>query len=46
MKTETLAALQQARTERTAVTLATRLSDAAETMIYLCLLYTSDAADE
>jgi len=35
MKTETLAALQQARTERTAVTLATRLSDAAETMIYL-----------
>ena len=35
MKTETLAALQQARTERTAVTLATRLSDAAETLIYL-----------
>ncbi|MEI7873673.1 MAG: XdhC family protein [Alphaproteobacteria bacterium] len=35
MKTETLAALQQARTERTAVTLVTRLSDAAETLIYL-----------
>jgi xanthine dehydrogenase accessory factor len=35
MKTETLAALQQARSERTAVTLATRLGDAAETMIYL-----------
>ena len=35
MKTETLAALQQTRTERTAVTLATRLSDAAETLIYL-----------
>lgn len=35
MKTETLAALQQARTERTAVTLATRLADAAETLIYL-----------
>ena len=35
MKTETLAALQQARTKRTAVTLATRLSDAAKTMIYL-----------
>lgn len=35
MKTETIAALQQARTERTAVTLATRLSDAAETLIYL-----------
>lgn len=35
MKTETIAALQQARTKRTAVTLATRLSDAAETLIYL-----------
>ena len=35
MKTETLAALQQARTNRTAITLATRLSDAAETLIYL-----------
>ncbi len=35
MKTETLAALQRARTERTAVTLATRLSDAAETIIYV-----------
>jgi len=35
MKTETLAALQEARSKRTAVTLATRLSDAAETLIYL-----------
>jgi len=35
MKTETLAALQDARSKRTAVTLATRLSDAAETLIYL-----------
>ena len=35
MKTETIAALQQARTKRTAVTLATRLADAAETLIYL-----------
>jgi xanthine dehydrogenase accessory factor len=35
MKTETIAALQQARTKRIAVTLATRLSDAAETLIYL-----------
>ncbi len=35
MKTDTLSALQQARTQRTAVTLATRLSDAAETLIYL-----------
>lgn len=35
MKTETITALQQARTKRTAVTLATRLSDAAETLIYL-----------
>ncbi|MDI1285026.1 MAG: XdhC family protein [Reyranella sp.] len=35
MKTETIAALQQARTKRTAVTLATRLSDAAETLIYI-----------
>ena len=35
MKTETLAALQTARSKRTAVTLATRLSDAAETLIYL-----------
>ena len=35
MTTETIAALQQARTKRTAVTLATRLSDAAETLIYL-----------
>lgn len=35
MKSETLAALHQARTQRTAVTLATRLSDAAETLIYL-----------
>ena len=34
MKTETLAALQEARTERRAVVLATRLSDAAETLIY------------
>ena len=34
MKTETLAALQQARTKRRAVTLATRLSDAAEGLIY------------
>jgi xanthine dehydrogenase accessory factor len=35
MKTETLAALQQARAKRRAVTLATRLSDAAEGLIYL-----------
>ncbi|MDP1837196.1 MAG: XdhC family protein [Reyranella sp.] len=35
MKTETIAALQQARTKRTAVTLATRLSDATETLVYL-----------
>ena len=35
MKTETLAALQDARSKRRAVTLATRLSDAAETLIYL-----------
>jgi xanthine dehydrogenase accessory factor len=35
MKTETLVALQQARSKRMAVTLATRLSDAAETLIYL-----------
>jgi xanthine dehydrogenase accessory factor len=35
MKSETLAALQTARSKRTAVTLATRLDDAAETLIYL-----------
>jgi xanthine dehydrogenase accessory factor len=35
MRTETLAALQQARAKRRAVTLATRLSDAAEALIYL-----------
>ena len=35
MKTETLAALQDARTKRRAVTLATRLSDAAEALVYL-----------
>jgi len=35
MKIETLAALQQARAKRNAVTLATRLSDAAEGLIYL-----------
>ncbi|WP_289294874.1 XdhC family protein [uncultured Reyranella sp.] len=34
MKTETLAALQEARTKRRAVTLATRLSDAAEALVY------------
>jgi xanthine dehydrogenase accessory factor len=34
MKTETLVALQQARAQRRAVTLATRLSDAAEGLIY------------
>jgi len=34
MKAETLAALQDARTKRRAVTLATRLSDAAETLVY------------
>lgn len=34
MKTETLAALQDARTRRRAVTLATRLGDAAEGLIY------------
>ncbi len=35
MKTETLAALQEARSKRRAVTLATRLSDAAEALVYL-----------
>jgi xanthine dehydrogenase accessory factor len=35
MKIETLAALQQARAKRRAVTLATRLTDAAEGLIYL-----------
>ena len=35
MNIETLAALQQARAKRTAVTLATRLSDAAEGLVYL-----------
>jgi xanthine dehydrogenase accessory factor len=34
MKIETLKALQEARTARRAVTLATRLSDAAETLVY------------
>jgi len=34
MKSETLAALQQARATRRAVTLATRLSDAAEALVY------------
>jgi xanthine dehydrogenase accessory factor len=34
MKAETLAALQEARAKRRAVTLATRLSDAAEALIY------------
>ena len=34
MKAETLAALQEARTKRRAVALATRLSDAAEALIY------------
>ena len=35
MKAETVAALQHARAERRAVTLATRLSDAAEALVYL-----------
>jgi xanthine dehydrogenase accessory factor len=35
MKTETLKALQDARTQRSAIVLATRLSDAAETLVYL-----------
>jgi xanthine dehydrogenase accessory factor len=35
MKSETLAALQEARATRKAVTLATRLSDAAEALVYL-----------
>lgn len=35
MKSETLAALQQARAKRRAVALATRLSDAAEALVYL-----------
>jgi xanthine dehydrogenase accessory factor len=35
MKSETLAALQQARTTRRSVTLATRLGDAAEALVYL-----------
>jgi xanthine dehydrogenase accessory factor len=39
MQAKTLAALQEARSQRRAVTLATRLSDAAEALIYL------DAAD-
>lgn len=34
MKSETLAALQAARTQRRALVLATRLSDAAETLVY------------
>ena len=34
MKAETVAALQDARTRRRAVVLATRLSDAAETLVY------------
>ena len=34
MKAETLAALQEARVQRRAVTLATRLSDAAEALVY------------
>ena len=34
MKAETVAALQNARTQRRAVVLATRLSDAAETLVY------------
>lgn len=34
MKAETIKALQDARTQRRAVTLATRLSDAAETLVY------------
>ena len=34
MKAETIAALQDARTKRRAVTLATRLSDAAEALVY------------
>src|SRR5882757_11082059 len=34
MKAETVTALQDARTQRRAVTLATRLSDAAETLVY------------
>ena len=34
MKTETVAALQEARTKRRAVVLATRLSDASETLVY------------
>src|SRR5882724_9033243 len=34
MKAETVAALQDARTKRRAVVLATRLSDAAETLVY------------
>jgi xanthine dehydrogenase accessory factor len=35
MKTETVAALKDARSKRIAVTLATRLGDAAETLVYL-----------
>jgi xanthine dehydrogenase accessory factor len=35
MKAETVAALQDARTNRRAVVLATRLSDAAETLVFL-----------
>jgi xanthine dehydrogenase accessory factor len=35
MKAQTVAALQQARTNRRAVVLATRLSDAAETLVFL-----------
>src|ERR1700687_3658443 len=35
MQAKTLAALQDARTKRRAVTLATRLSDAAEALVYL-----------
>ncbi len=46
MKIETLAALQQARAKRNAVTLATRLSDAAEGLVYLDKVDGQLATDE
>jgi xanthine dehydrogenase accessory factor len=46
MKIETLAALQQARAKRQAVTLATRLSDAAEGLVYLDRVDGQLAGDE
>ena len=46
MKAETLAALQEARHKRHALALATRLSDAAETLIYQDKALGAQARDE